>query len=241
MKKYLITGLVILLPLALTIILVTFIFNLLTAPFVDFAEDILNYFGLFSSGFLFFTAHEMKLAISKLMILVFLFFFTVTLGALARWYLIRYLLKVWDFILHRIPFVSTIYKVSQDVIKTIFASDTNSFKQVVMVPFPHADSYSLGLVTRDDLPALHDPNGPPLIAVFVPTTPNPTSGFLITYEEKDLIYLDIKIEDAFKCILSCGVLLPAFNRVSKEEALALLEKNKTRNPLAELTGIKEGL
>lgn len=220
MKKYLITGLVILLPLALTIILVTFIFNLLTTPFVGIVEGVLNYFGLFSSGFWIFSADEMKLAVSKFVILLFLFFFTVTLGALARWFLIRYLLKVWDFILHRIPFISTIYKISQDVIKTIFASDTNSFKQVVMVPFPHADSYSLGLVTRDDLPPLHNPSGAPLVAVFVPTTPNPTSGFLIAYEEKDLIYLDIKIEDAFKCILSCGVLLPAFNRVSKEEALA---------------------
>jgi uncharacterized membrane protein len=88
---------------------------------------------------------------------------------------------------------------------------------------------------------LHNLNGPPLVAVFVPTTPNPTSGFLIAYEEKDLIYLDIKIEDAFKCILSCGVLLPAFNRVSKEEALALVEKNQTRNPLERFTEIKEGI
>lgn len=237
MKKYLVTGLVILLPLALTIILVSFIFNLLTTPFVGLVEGILNYFGLFSSGFLFLTASEMKLAVSKFIILLFLIFFTVTLGALARWFLIRYLLKVWDFILHRIPFVSTIYKVSQDVIKTIFASDTNSFKQVVMVPFPHADSYSLGLITRYDLPPLHNPNGTPLVAVFVPTTPNPTSGFLIAYEEKELVYLDMKIEDAFKCILSCGVLLPGFKKVSKEEAIALADSNQIK--AEQLTARKE--
>lgn len=228
MKKYLITGLVILLPLALTIFVVAFIFNLLTDPFVGAFRSILNYFGLIQSDFLFFTADQAQLAVSKLMILILLFAFTWLLGFVARWFFIRYLLKIWDFIIHRIPFVSTVYRLSQDVINTIFSSRSNSFKQTVMVPFPSPGSYSIGLITRDDFPALQSQDGAPLVAVFVPTAPNPTSGFLIAFEEKDLVYLDMKVEDAFKCIVSCGVILPPIRAVSKEEAIAIYKQREVQ-------------
>lgn len=228
MKKHLITGLVILLPLALTILVVVFIFNLLTDPFVGAFKSILNYFGLIQSDFLFFNADEVQRAVSKLMILVFLFVFTLLLGFVARLFIISYLLKIWDFAIHRIPFVSTVYRLSQDVINTIFSSRSNSFKQVVMVPFPNPGSYSIGLITRDDLPALKSQNGSPLVGVFVPTAPNPTSGFLIAFEENDLVYLDMKVEEAFKCIVSCGVILPPFRAVTKEEAIALFKQRETQ-------------
>lgn len=228
MKKHLITGLIILLPLALTIFVVAFIFNLLTDPFVGAFKSILNNLGLIQSDFLFFTADEIQRAVSKLMILIFLFIFTLVLGFLARWFLIRYLLKIWDFTIHRIPFVSNIYRLSQDVINTLFSSRSNSFKQVVMVPFPNPGSYSIGLITRDDLPALQTQNGQPLVAVFIPTAPNPTSGFLIAFEEKDLVYLDMRVEEAFKCIVSCGVLLPPFRAVSKEEAIELFKQREVQ-------------
>lgn len=206
MKKYLITGMIILLPLALTVFIVKFFFNLLTDPFVDAVKGVLNYFGIFNTGFWFISSEEIQLLVSKLLIFIFLFAFTVLLGYLTSWFLIRYLLKMWDFILHRIPIVRTIYKGCQDVINTIFSSNNQSFKQVVMVPFPHPDVYSIGFVTRDDLSPINDPNGSPLCAVFVPTTPNPTSGFLITLEKKNLVFLDMKVEEAFKCIISCGVI-----------------------------------
>jgi uncharacterized membrane protein len=230
MKKHLITGLVILLPLALTVLIVAFVFNLLTDPFVGAIKGMLNYLGIFSSGFLFLSQDEAQYALGKLLVLILLVGFTVLLGALTRWFLIRYLIKVWDYILHRIPFISPVYKISQDVINTLFASDANSFKQVVMVPFPHANSYSIGLVTRDDFPALPNSNGVPLVAVFVPTAPNPTSGFLMAFEQKDLVYLDMKVEEAFKCIVSCGVLLSPFTQISRERALALAEKQKDEIP-----------
>ncbi len=219
MKKYLITGLIILLPLALTIFVIKFFFNLLTDPFVGGVKSALNYFGLFSSGSFLVNSEEIQLIVSKLLILIFLFAFTVLLGFLTSWFLIRYLIKIWDYILHRIPIVRTIYKGSQDVINTIFSDKNQSFKQVVMVPYPHQNAYSIGFVTRDDLPPINDPNGPPLSTVFIPTTPNPTSGFLVIYEKKDLIYLDMKVEEAFKCIISCGVISKNFTSTSQPEDL----------------------
>lgn len=223
MKKHLITGLVILLPLALTIFIVLSIFNLLTDPFVGVVKGVLNYFGVFRGGFFFLSADETQQAVSKLFILIFLFAFTLLLGALARWYLIRYMLKVWDVALHKIPFVRSVYRVSQDVINTIFSNKASSFKQVVMVPFPHQKSHSIGFIIKDDFPALQDLRGTPLVAVFVPTTPNPTSGFLLAMEEKDIVYLDMKVEEAFKFIVSCGVIESPFNSISKAQSAALSE------------------
>ncbi|HRD55667.1 MAG TPA: DUF502 domain-containing protein [Parachlamydiaceae bacterium] len=224
MKKYFITGLIILLPLTLTVGIVLWFFNLLTDPFAGAIRYLFNHYGLLEKGFFFLNASQVQLVLSKLIILAFLFFFTLLLGTLARLFFFNYLMNWWNKLIHRIPLVRSIYKTSQDVINTIFASNTNSFKQVVMVPFPNTATYTIGLVTRDDLPSFEPNSETKRVAVFVPTTPNPTSGFLVLFKDKDLIYLDMPIENAFKYIISCGVIATAFKNISKEEALLLAEK-----------------
>lgn len=210
MKKYFVTGLVILLPATLTLAVIIFIFNLLTDPFLGLSKAILDYYGLASSGFLFLNAEQLQNLISKLLIILVLFGFTVLLGAIGTWFFVHSFLRLWEYALHRIPLVSTIYKACQDVIKTIFGSKTSAFKQVVMVRFPNADTLTIGLVTRDELPGLIHTVGPDLVVVFVPTTPNPTSGFLTIFKKEDVIPLDMKVEDAFKYIISCGVIMAPF-------------------------------
>lgn len=216
-KNYFITGLVILLPLALTIAVVAFIFNLITDPFVGIFREIFQHFDLFTSGIGLLNAEQVQIYAGKIIAAFVLFSFTVLLGAVARWFFIHYLLRMWDFLLHRIPFVSSIYKTCQDVIQTIFSRDANSFKQVVIVPFPNANTYSIGFVTQEDFP-LRRNDKQKFIGVFVPTTPNPTSGFLMAFREEDIIYVDMSIEEAFKSIISCGAITPAFKVVSREEA-----------------------
>jgi len=212
MKKYIVTGLVILLPLALTLAILIFFFNLLTEPFVGVVRAVFDYLGLFTNGFLFISAGQLQTFIAQLIILVILFFFTVLLGLIARWFFFHSLLSLGDKLIHTIPIVKSIYKVCQDIIKTIFTSNTNSFKQVVLIPFPHKDVYSVGLVTRVGMPGLEGTAHGNAVAVFVPTTPNPTSGFLMMYQPEDLIYLDMTVEDAFKYVISCGVIPPVFKQ-----------------------------
>lgn len=224
MKKYFITGLIILLPLALTVAIILWFFNLLTDPFAGVIRGIFTHYGLLEQGFMFLSASQVQFFLSKLIILAFLFFFTLLLGTLARLFFFNYLMKWWDKLIHRIPLVRSIYKTSQDVINTIFASNKNSFKQVVMVPFPNAATYTIGLVTRDDLPSFEENKDVKRVAVFVPTTPNPTSGFLVLFKDQDIIYLDMPVENAFKYIISCGVIATPFKNISKEEALLLSEK-----------------
>jgi uncharacterized membrane protein len=216
MKKYFITGLVILAPLALTLIIILFIFNFLTVPFAGAVAAVFDYYDLFEKGFWFISGKDLQTILAQLLVLLSLFGFTVILGAVARYFFFNSLINFWNYVIHKIPVISSIYKVSQDVINTIFGSKTNSFKQVVMVPFPSKETYSMGLVTREDLTDIVP--GGPSVAVFVPTTPNPTSGFLMLYKPEDLIYLDMKVEDAFKYVISCGVILTPFQIVDRKTA-----------------------
>ena len=96
MRKYFITGLVILLPLALTIAIVLFVFNLLTQPFAGFIKSIFQHYTFFQNGFLFLNSEQVQQAISQLIILLILFFATVLIGFIARWFFIHYLIRLGE-------------------------------------------------------------------------------------------------------------------------------------------------
>lgn len=208
MKKYFITGLVILLPLTITLLLLGFIINFLTKPFIGLVSSFLSHLEIINRGFLFLSPEQLIRYGSQFLILITLFFVTVGLGMFTRWFLTNALLKLGDRIIHRIPLVNKVYKTTQDITKTLFVSDKNSFKQVVMVPFPQKGSYMVGLLVRDAPHQCSKPAGEELLSVLVPTTPNPTTGFLLMYRKEDLIFLDITPEDAIKYIVSCGVIIP---------------------------------
>lgn len=222
LKAYFITGLVILLPLALTLAIMTFLFNLLTEPFAGIVKAILGHYNLLDSGFLFLSAAQVQQLFSQILILALLFFVTVSLGFIARWFFFHYIVGFWERMLAKIPFIRGVYKMCRDIIETLFVSSSNSFKQVVLVPFPTPDTQAIGLVTNKNISGL-DQTGNPLVAVFVPTTPNPTSGFLMLFKETDLIYLDMKVEAALKYVISCGAVPTPLNPLSKEELLNNLD------------------
>lgn len=201
MKKHFLTGLVILLPLALTIAIASSLINFFTGPFVEVVALFLQKFKIAQQGFLFLSHDKIIHYLSKFLILVFLFSLIVALGIITRWYLMNAFLILWDRLLQKIPFISSVYKTIKEIIKTLFTSNKSTFKQVVMVPFPGQGIYALGLISGD-FPQSS------LVSVLIPTTPNPTSGFLLMYQKTDLIYLDMKPEEAFKYILSCGIITP---------------------------------
>lgn len=212
MKKYFITGLVILLPLAVTIAIVVFIVNFLTKPFIGVVSTFLKDLNLLHKGFLFMSPDQVVLYGSKLLILLCLFLFTLLLGMFARWFFFKSLLTLSDKILHRIPLINKVYKTTQEIIKTIFVTDKSSFKQVVMVPFPKPGTYVMGLVSRESPKVCSEKAGEEMFSVLVPTTPNPTTGFLLMYKKSELIFLDLKPEHAIKYIVSCGVITPEYQQ-----------------------------
>ena len=217
MKKYFITGLALLLPVTVTIAIIIFLVNFFTKPFLGFVTKILYHTKIKDVSILFLTSEQVVYYGSKIVIIIGLLLITLLLGYFARWFFFKSLINVSDKILHKIPLVNKVYKTSQDIINTIFVTDKNSFKQVVLVPFPSENIYSIGLVSRASPKACRDVKNADLITVFVPTAPNPTTGFLLIFDKKDLIYLDMKTEDAVKYVVSCGVITPPDNVPSPQK------------------------
>lgn len=201
MKKYFVSGLIVLLPLVITISIVNFFVNVLTKPFLNATTLIGLYFGGVSSHW--------APVISKLLVLVVIAGTTMLIGALARGYIARRLLQVAEYLVFKIPFVSSVYRASRDVIHTLLSSKETAFQEVVLVPFPHKETYSLGFLVRKA------PNLAPQFAkedfasVFIPTTPNPTTGFIIVYQNDQITTTNLSVEDGLKYIISCGVIQPA--------------------------------
>ena len=120
----------------------------------------------------------------------------------------QFLLFVENKIFKQIPLVGTIYKGTKQIIETIFSDNTQSFKEVVLIEYPKEDSYALAFITGYlEHGEIHDKiKTPRTVSLFVPTTPNPTSGFLLLIPEDKVIKLDMNVETAFRIIISGGVL-----------------------------------
>lgn len=199
MKKYFFTGLVTLLPLAVTVLAVMFVVNLLTKPFMGIVTHQLGYL---------IRSENLIRTISQILILVTIFLFTLGIGMLAHRFFFKALMKIGERLLGKIPLVNKIYKTTREIFHTLLSGEKKTFEQVVMFPFPHKGSYVLGLISRDAPQTCSEKGNDDFISIFVPATPNPMTGFLIMRPRSELIYLEMKSEDAIKYIVSCGVVPP---------------------------------
>lgn len=208
MKRYLLTGLIILLPLAVTIAIIGFIVNFLTKPFMGIVSHFLSQTDIGIRGFLIFSPHQTLKYGSQLIILVGLFLAILLLGMVARWYLVKWFILLGERILHKLPLVNKIYRTTKDIITHLFGQGKNTFKQVVMVPFPTEGIYCIGLLSQVAPKVCSEAAKTDMISVFVPTAPNPTTGFTIMYPIHEIKYLNMRPEEAVKYIVSCGMVTP---------------------------------
>jgi uncharacterized membrane protein len=211
MKSHFFTGLAILLPIALTLWILIFLVTALTNPFLEFVEGVLRYYNVLDRPFLFFTDQDVVIFWSRILILLFLIGLTMLIGFFARLFFIKSLFKYGDALLHRIPVVNKIYKAAKEIIHTLFGHKRTSFSQVVLIPYPNERSYALGLLASHQQPAASSVDQRDKMSIFVPGAPNPTFGFMVLYPKEKVILLDMKVDDALKYIVSCGVLDTPFN------------------------------
>lgn len=204
MKKLFFTGLITLLPFTLTLIIAAFVINLFTTPFQGSVASILDYYNLLDKPFLFFSGESILFFSSKFLVLIALGFFTILIGFLGRLFITKTFFRFGDYLIQRIPFVNTVYKTTQDVVKTLFNTSGSSFSQAAIVPFPYSGVYCMGLITERQTPESHSEN----VLVFIPGTPNPTAGFMLSFRYEEIIFLDMKVEDSLKFIISCGIMYP---------------------------------
>ncbi len=126
-------------------------------------------------------------------------------GLLVTNFLGRHLVLLWERVLSHIPIARTIYMAVKQVLETVFSSSGQSFRQVLMIEYPRRGLWSMAFQTGQGAPQCAQHTDEDLITVFIPTTPNPTSGFLMMIDRKDAICLDMSVEDALKWIISLGV------------------------------------
>lgn len=216
-KGYFFTGLALLLPAVVTLWILLFFVNFLTKPFISGVEAILAHSGPLNKPFLFFNEQQVISIISKILIVATLVLVTAFVGFLGKMVAAHYLIRFGDFVIHRIPIVNRIYKAAQDVVKNLFSENGSTFSQVVLVPFPHGKSYSLGLVTSQSMTHKGKDSEKDMVSVFIPATPNPTMGFLLMVSREKMIPIDMTVDVALKSIISCGVMIPAIKVTSGEK------------------------
>ncbi len=199
-RRNLITGTLIIGPIALTIYLLYHLFLFLDGFFARFINFLLRQgLGLEIFG----TAPIPGLGLIALLLLVLL------TGWGARNVIGRWVIKRSQEILDRIPLVNSVYKTFNQISEALFSGRKDMFKRAVLLQYPCKGIYSIGVITADNIGSLRHYLPEDTVSVFIVTTPNPTTGFLIFVPYKDLIELNMPVEDALKIIISGGIVIPA--------------------------------
>ncbi|MFH1258197.1 MAG: DUF502 domain-containing protein [Elusimicrobiota bacterium] len=192
------TGLFLVLPLILTFYIVYFVLNFVGKTFSPLISHFLRSY--------FFPAPQ--LLVTLISVILMLFFIWLT-GFIAVSVSGRFFIKQTESLLLYIPFIRGIYS-STKKLTGFFSPGKDDFKRVVFVKFPHSKSYALGFITNEKKwqTKIDNKFGENLVNVFVPTGPNPTSGFLLLVPEKEVSYPPFSVDEAFRMIVSGGILLP---------------------------------
>ncbi|HKZ46520.1 MAG TPA: DUF502 domain-containing protein [Thermodesulfobacteriota bacterium] len=193
-KRYFIAGLLVVVPLYLTI----YIFSLI----VGYMDTLLNYLPESMQPDVYLKFHIPGLGVIFTIVVIFL------IGLLATNLLGKKLVEIGDNILARIPFFRSIYKPLKQFMETFLVTGYSGFRRVVLVEFPSKGMYSVGFLTGVAAGEVQSKTKEKVVNVFLPTTPNPTTGFYILIPEKDIIPLEMSVEDAFKLIITGGMVSP---------------------------------
>lgn len=188
-RRRMASGMVALIPIVVTIAVLRFVFNFTASillPVVDPAVEAWP------------PAARAALSLGILLIGVYL------LGALASNFVGRRILSLGESFVLQVPFVKVVYRASKQVVAAFQLREGRAFKGVVYVDFPRRGMKALGFITSH----ISDASGQPWTTVFVPTTPNPTTGFLQVVRTEELVHTNYTVEEAFKMIMSLGVLVP---------------------------------
>lgn len=131
-------------------------------------------------------------------------------GVFAANFVGRSLVHWWESVLERIPVVRSIYSAAKNFAEVVFSDSSQSFKKVLLIEYPRKGVYSLAFQTSTQLGEIQGRTGEDVVCTFVPTTPNPTSGVIIMVPRKDVIELDMDVDEALKMIISLGVVVPTW-------------------------------
>jgi uncharacterized membrane protein len=213
-RGYFFAGILVILPLGITLYLITVVLKLMDRV-VDVIPAPFNpetYLPVRVPGFG----------------LVLGFILVVLTGMLVKNYIGRRVVDFGEYLLSTIPLVRPIYSAMKQITQAMFGETQSAFKRAVLVEFPREGLYSLAFVTGVAAEEIEDKKAAKLISVFVPTTPNPTSGFYLMVPPEKAIPLDMSVEDAFKLLISVGIAAPGNDRVRGPFGKRLANGHRTK-------------
>jgi uncharacterized membrane protein len=194
MKRYLIAGLLVWIPVGITVWVLHFILTTLDQTLLLLPE----------------AARPEKLFGFPIPGLGVLLAFAILLltGVIAANYFGLRLIRFWEAVLGRIPFVKSIYSSVKQVSDTLLSDTGNAFRKALLVEFPHENSWTIAFLTGTPAPAVATHFGEEHVSVYVPTTPNPTSGYFVMVPKSRVRELDMTVDEALKYVISMGVVAP---------------------------------
>lgn len=188
-RKTFLTGLLVMIPLIITAYTILWILNKVDSVFRRPIEELLG-----------FTIYGLGLIITTGIILL--------AGVIATHYAGHKLFDATEYFFKKIPIVRSIYFPVKQLTQTVYGNVNTAFRKVVLVRYPTPDTHTIGFITSEGIHEIEDKVGKNMVCVFIPTTPNPTSGMLVLVPEEDIIILDICVEDAIKLVVSGGIAKP---------------------------------
>ncbi len=194
MRRYLVAGLLVWVPVGVTILIIKFLVDLMDQTLLLLPA------GIQPQHLLGFRIPGLGIVLTVVVVLVTGMVVTNLFG--------RQLIRLGERLLARIPVVRSIYSSVKQLTESLFSSGGKSFRKVVLVPYPHPGSWTMGFLTGVGAGEVRDRIGREVLNVFVPTTPNPTSGFFLIVPRQDVIELDMSVDDGLKMLLSVGVVQP---------------------------------
>ena len=196
LRRDFLTGLVVLIPIVLTVYLVWSVIAFIDKVIIPIIPPKYNPLDLF------------EIYIPGLGVILFLIV-TTFIGSLASGFIGRQAINLGEKILLRTPIVSTVYNSIKQIIQAVFKPDGTNFKQPCLVEYPRKGIWAVAFISTETYGEIKKKiNQGSLVTVFLPTTPNPTSGFMLFVPKDDIIILDMSVEDAAKLIISAGLVMP---------------------------------
>lgn len=193
-RRYLVAGLLVWVPVGVTILIIKFLVDLMdqTLLLLPASAQPANLLGFRIPG--------LGIVLTVVVLLV--------TGMVVANLFGRQLMRIGERVLARIPVVRSIYSSVKQLTETLFSNSGQSFRKVVLVPYPHPGSWTMGFLTGVGSGEVRERLGRDVLNVFVPTTPNPTSGFFLIVPREDVVELDMSVDDGLKMLLSVGVVQP---------------------------------
>ena len=213
LRRYLVAGLLVWIPLGVTIFILKVLIGLMDRSLLLIPQQYRP------EEWLGFSVPGLGLILTLLVLLV--------TGLLAANIVGRSMVGLWESLLDRIPVVRSVYSAAKNFTEIVFSDSGQSFKKVLLIEYPRKGIYSLAFQTATNLGEVQGRMGEQMVCTFVPTTPNPTSGYIIIVPKKDIIELDMEIDEALKMIISLGVIIPTWGKDQIAELqLELPAKNR---------------